>query len=98
MELPRPTVVAQSLPRFHDIRFIGRRQRTNIGKSAEKPLEIRDDRRHRGLNQHHLRDQDAIGIAAFSPGQVPPRALVPSRQPILHRGNPFGILIKLAAS
>ena len=91
MKLPGAPVIAQALPGFDDIGFIGRGQRGHIGKAGNETLEKRNHGGDCRLNEHHLRDEDAIRIAAGPPRQIPAGIAVPNEEPLAHRRNPVGI-------
>jgi hypothetical protein len=68
VELTCPAVVTQAFPEFEHFSLIGLGERLHRGKPGNEALEIRDDRRHGGLNQHHLREENPIRIAPSAPG------------------------------
>jgi hypothetical protein len=94
VQLPGSPVVAETLPRLQDLGLGRRCQGKNVGKLAEKPLEIRDDGHDGRLDQHHFGDEDSIRISVRAPGQVAPRVGIPGRQTDGHLINPRSIVIE----
>src|SRR5688572_16384428 len=58
MHLPRPAVIAESLPEPQYFLFIGRGKSGHRGKPREKPLVIGNYRRDLRLLEHDLADPD----------------------------------------
>ena len=81
VQLPGAAVIAQPLPGLEHVCLLGHRQRLDIREPAEKPLEIGDHRGDRRLHQHHLGDEDPVGIGIGSPGELPMRFFIPCDQP-----------------
>src|SRR5262249_54006120 len=76
----RADVVAKRVPRFDDVRF-GRLGERMEGRIADEPFFVlwqhAIDLR---LLEHHLRDEDAIRVAGFAPGQVASVLAVPTEE------------------
>ena len=70
-------VAAEVAPHLYSFGERGRGERLDGGETFEE-REVEGDRTlHLYLLQHHLGDEDAVGVARASPGQVPPVLLEP---------------------
>ena len=70
LERQCPPVVAQTLPEQEDLVEGRSGQRREIGEAFDEVLILSQDPLHLGLLQHHLGDQDAIGVPGEPPGQA----------------------------
>ena len=67
VKLPGSPVVPQPFPCLQDVVEIGGGQRTHAGIPGDEPLEVGDHRCHRGLNQHHLGNQNPVWVPVGTP-------------------------------
>ena len=86
MERPGAPVVAETLPCVQDVVFVGRGEGVEGRKAREEGREPGLDRRHRGLLQHELAEQDLVGRGSLTgsrpPGQLATVGVVPGEQPL----------------
>jgi ribonuclease HIII len=72
LEIADAVVVAEAFPGFEELRFTGRGEGGDIGKSGEESLEptVLPDCGDGGLLEHDLRDENGVGIGCLPPGVV----------------------------
>src|SRR5205823_2849736 len=80
MQIARPRVVAETLPRVEDVTFRSPSHRAKIRKAAEPLIIIRDNGGNLGLLEHELGDENGIGIARVTPGKIPAILPIPAGQ------------------
>ena len=80
VQIARPRVIAEALPRVEDVIFRSPSQRGKIGKAAEPLIIIRHNGGNLGLLEHELGDEDGVGIASLAPGEGAPVAAIPTKK------------------
>src|SRR5215211_6525131 len=70
MQIPRSSVVAQSLPCFHDPLWLRACNVVEGGEAIEKLTVASDHARHLRLLKHQLRNEDLVRIACLAPWKV----------------------------
>ena len=86
LEISGPAVIAQALPKLHQLLLRRRRQGFHRGERFEKAGVVSHHRRHPRLLEHDLRHPDGVGVLGTPPGKVPGILAVPvqKRLPQLH--------------
>jgi len=80
VQIARPCVITEALPRVEDVIFRSSSQRGEMGKTAEPLIIIRDNGGNLGLLEHELGDEDGIGIASLAPGEGAPVTAIPTKK------------------
>ncbi len=80
VQIARPRVIAEALPRVEDVIFRSPSKRREIGEAAEPLIIIRDNGGNLGLLEHKLGDEDSVGIASLTPRELAAVLMVPIRQ------------------
>src|SRR3989454_921348 len=80
MEIPRPRVVPEPVPRLAHRLRPGTREGLEIGKPLEKPRIVLGHAGDLRLLQHHFRDEHSVRIARPAPGEVSRGAGVPGEE------------------
>src|SRR4051794_4751048 len=70
VQIPRPRVVAEPLPRMQNVRFSRSRKAMKIRKAAQPLLIIAEHSRDLGLLEHDFRDENRVRITRSAPGQI----------------------------
>jgi len=82
-------VIAEALPRAQDIIFRSASERSEIRKSAEPFIVIRNDSGNLSLLEHELRDEDGVWVARSAPREVAAVAAIPAEKRAAKRANVF---------
>lgn len=82
-------VIAEALPRAQDVIFRSASERSEIRKSAEPFIVIRNDSGDLSLLEHELRNEDGVWVARFAPRQVAAVATIPAEKKAAKRANVF---------
>jgi cob(I)alamin adenosyltransferase len=77
VQAPRTNVVSERPPRGRNVGFGRGRERLQRGILRQPLVILRKDTVHLSLLEHHLGDEDTVGIAGQPPRQVAPVAAVP---------------------
>ena len=80
VQIARPRIIAEALPRVEDVIFRSPSQRGEMGEAAEPLIIIRDNGGNLGLLEHELGDEDRVGIASLTPGEGAPVAAIPTKK------------------
>jgi hypothetical protein len=89
MKIPGAIIVAEPLPGVEDFVLRSARNRSEIGKSAEPFIIIRDHGGHLSLLKHELGNKNGIGIAGFAPWKITAVAAKPAEKRASERANVF---------
>ena len=79
-EISGPPVVSQSGPEGKDFVLVAFGQILQRRIAFQEPLVVGNDGLHLSLLEHHLGQEDRIGLQAAAPGKIPPVPLVPAQQ------------------
>lgn len=77
MEIPGAAVIAQPLPAFQHLLFVGFGQRFHVRKVLDEVVVVVDSLRHARLLEDDFRNPDFVGVVRFPPGEFPFVLLVP---------------------
>lgn len=80
VEIPRPAVIAESLPRGKNLVQGGLGQRVQSGKSVQKSLVSGSYSFHPCLLEKNLGNPDPVGVPGPPPGKVPAAPVVPKEE------------------
>src|SRR4029077_17016145 len=86
-QIPRAAVVAKPGPGLQYARFPRARQRPDARKFAQEPPVVGNYSGNARLLQHHLREPDAIGVAAAAPRKVAAICAEPAEEAALKSGQ-----------
>jgi hypothetical protein len=88
-EIPAARVVPEAAPEREHLVLLRVRERRERREAGDEPREVRHDRRHLRLLQHHLGEPDAVRIRTAlrePPRQVAVARVVPGEEPAAQRG------------
>ena len=77
VQISRPSVIAEALPRVEYVIFASATKRGKIGKAATPFIEIRNDGPDLCLLKHELGNEDRVRIARPAPWQIAAVAAIP---------------------
>ena len=80
VQIARPRVITEALPRVEDVIFRSPSQRGEMGETAEPLIIIWDNGGNLGLLEHELGDEDGVGIASLAPGEGAPVTAIPTKK------------------
>lgn len=80
MEVTRARIVSEALPRFTYLVRPRLRELREVGKSIQKAIVIVEHPRDLRLLEHQLRNENAVRIARFPPGQIATVLAIPGAQ------------------
>ena len=82
-------LIAETLPRTQDVIFRSASERSEIRKSAEPFIIIRNDSGDLSLLEHELGNEDGVWVARSAPREVAAVAAIPAEKRAAKRANVF---------
>ena len=80
VQIARPRIIAQALPRVEDVTFRSPSQRGEIRETPEPLIIIRDNRGNLRLLEHDLGHENGVGVASLAPRKNAAVLVIPIRQ------------------